>query len=167
MTNSKRFTTSIPYLVSLVAGLIGTPALKASDFVVQGTYAVHATIGPGLGSSIGIFNVDKNGVLNGYALLNLPSEDGKSRRLVRLTVTGVVTVNPDGTGQAKYGGPLPDGTTPPPVTEDFVITNAQKDGRTKLALEIFDQREEASVLLGTGNEVTVVWSRLPDDTPDN
>ncbi len=51
-------------------------------------------------------------------------------------MTGVVTVNADGTGQAKYGGPLPDGTTPPQVTEDFVITNAQKDGRAKLALEI-------------------------------
>ena len=167
MTRSKQIRVCIPYLVSLAAGLLGIPALGASDFVVQGTYAVHATIGPGLGSSIGIFNVDQNGVLNGFALLNLPSDDGKSRRLVRITVTGTVTVNADGTGQAKYGGPLPDGTTPPPVTEDFVITKAQKDGRAKLALEIFDQREEASILLGTGNEVTVVWTRLPDDTPGN
>ncbi len=149
MTHSKRFTTSIPCLVSLAAGLIAIPALRASDFVVQGTYAVHATIGPGLGSSIGIFNVDKNGVLNGYAILNLPAADG-SRRTVRLDVTGTETVNPDGTGQAKYGGPLPGGVPAPPVTEDFVITKAKKQGRTKLALQIFDQREEPSVLLGTG-----------------
>ena len=121
--------------------------------------------GPGL--IAGIFNVDKSGTLNGYALLNLPSEDGKSRRLVRLAVTGTVTVNADGTGQAKYGGPLPDGTTPPPYTEDFVITKARKSGHGKLALKIVDQRQEASILLGMGNAVTVTWSRLPDDTPEN
>lgn len=160
------FGESVLYAALVSAGP-GAATLKASDFVVQGSYAVHATIGPGLGSSLGIFNVDKSGTLNGYALLNLPSEDGKSRRLVRLAVTGTVTVNADGTGQAKYGGPLPDGTTPPPYTEDFVITKARKSGHGKLALKIVDQRQEASILLGMGNAVTVTWSRLPDDTPEN
>jgi hypothetical protein len=34
-----------------------------------------------------------------------------------------------------------------------VITEAQKNGKTKLALKIVDQRQTASVLLGTSNEV--------------
>jgi hypothetical protein len=72
------FWTALLAATSSEAGVV-----EAADFLVQETYAVHAMIGPGLGSSIGIFKVDKNGLLNGYALLNLPSNDGRSRRLVR------------------------------------------------------------------------------------
>lgn len=57
---------------------------------------------------------------------------------------------------------LPTGTAPP-FKEDFVITKARREGNTKLALTIFDQREVPSFLLGIGNEVTVIWDRLPDD----
>ena len=148
---------------AILIGWCAPGALRASDFVVQGTYAVHGTIGSNLGSSIGVFKVEKDGTFSGYALLNLPSTDGKSRNLVRAEVSGTVTVNADGTGQVKYNaGVLPTGTTPPFI-EDFVITKASHEGDTKLALTIFDQREVPSFLLGNGNEVTAIWDRLPDD----
>jgi len=148
----------------LMMGLAGAGVLRAGDFVVEGTYAVHAMIGSGLGSSVGIFHVHRDGTLDGYALVNLPTPDGTSRRTIRINVTGTVTVNEDGSGQAIYGGPLPDGTIGPPATEDFVITKAERRGRSKiLAVEIVDQREEPSILLGTAHEVRVTWNRLPDD----
>lgn len=137
--------------------------LRASDFVVEGSYAVHGTIGPNVGSSIGVYKVEKDGSFTGYALLNLPSLDGKSRNLIRVNVSGTITTNDDGTGQVKYNaGILPSGTAPP-FTEDFVITKATNEGDRKLALELFDQREVPSFLLGSSNEVTIAWNRLPDD----
>jgi hypothetical protein len=137
--------------------------LSASDFVIEGSYATHGTIGPNLGSSIGVYNVEKDGSFTGYALLNLPSADGKSRNLIRVDVSGTITTNADGTGQVKYNATvLPTGTLPP-FTEDFVITKAADEGYRRLALEIFDQREVPSFLLGTGNEVSIVWNRLPDN----
>lgn len=150
-------------MAAILIGLSAPGALLASDFVVQGSYAVHGTIGSNLGSSIGVYKVERDGTFSGYALLNLPSADGKSRNLVRVEVSGTVTVNADGTGQLKYNaGVLPTGTAPP-FKEDFVITKARREGNTKLALTIFDQREVPSFLLGIGNEVTVIWDRLPDD----
>jgi hypothetical protein len=168
MKHTARFRSKLLFGMLALAGaaLPGTGILRASDFKIQGTYAVHATIGPNVGTSMGIFNVDNSGAINGYAILNLPSPDGKSRMVVRVNVTGSVTVNPDGTGQAKYGGPLPNGIPASFVTEDFVITRAERQvgwPPIKLAMEIFSQRQEASTLLGNGYEVSVVWTRLPDD----
>lgn len=151
-----------PSATLLAIGISQPAMLWARDFVVQGQYAVHGTIGPNLGSSIGVYTVEKDGTFTGYAMLNLPSADGKSRNLIRLNLSGTVTVNADGTGQVKYNPTvLPTGTLPG-FTEDFIITKASVEEDSKLALEIFDQREVPSFLLGTGNEVTIAWSRLPD-----
>jgi hypothetical protein len=149
-------------LTSAAAGLPGAGIASASGFTVQGSYAVHAIIGSYVGSSIGVYTVDSNGGLSGYALLNLPAADGQSRSVVRVNITGTVTVNPDGTGQANYTAPLPNGSIAA-ITEDFVITKARKRGLARLATAIFDQRQQASVFLGNGYEVVIFWTRLPDD----
>jgi hypothetical protein len=144
------------------ADLPGAGIASASDFTVQGSYAVHGIIGSYVGSSIGVYTVDTNGGLSGHALLNLPSADGQSRTVTRVNITGTVTVNPDGTGQANYTAPLPNGSTAT-ITEDFVITKARQQGSARLATAIFDQRQQASVFLGNGYEVVIFWTRLPDD----
>ncbi|MDQ2842479.1 MAG: hypothetical protein M3Y72_15820 [Acidobacteriota bacterium] len=118
---------------------------------------------PNWARASGIYRVDRDGILSGYALLNLPSS-GSVRALVRVNIRGTVAVNPDGTGKASYEGTLPNGTKLP-VDEDFVITRAQGRSDGNLALDVFNQRGQASVLLGLpgSHEVTVIWNRLPDE----
>ena len=165
MLNARSFRRLFLYATAAFSalGMSDPAALWASEFMVEGSYAVHGTIGPNLGSSIGVYRVEKDGTFTGYALLNLPSANGTSRNLVRVNLSGTITVNADGTGQVKYNPTVLPAGTLPGFTEDFVITKASAEGGSKLALEIFDQREVPSFLLGTGNEVTIAWSRLPDE----
>ncbi len=162
MKNRSGISGSLLYAIAVFAvATAGSNNLRASDngYIVEGTYAVHSKIGE-VGTGIGIYKVDSDGTFTGYAELNLPGTGG-TRTLVHVTVSGTLTVNPDGVGVVKYtaSGPFP------AFQEDFVITRAENRGDKKLALKIFDQRREASFLLGTGYEVTIVWNRLPED-PD-
>jgi hypothetical protein len=141
------------------------PASRAADFdyKIEGTYAVHSMIGPNMGSAIGVYKVDHLGKFSGYADLNIPNSIG-GRVTVHLIISnGTITYNPDGiTGTASYDG-MPTGGTPIHVDEDFVITRVKDRAGRKAVMELFDQRQQASVLVAGSYEVTIVWNRLPNE----
>jgi hypothetical protein len=147
------------------ASTLEAPASRAAgfDYKIEGTYAVHSTIGPNMGSAIGVYKVDHAGKFYGYADLNIPNSIG-GRVTAHLTISnGTITYNADGiTGTASYDG-TPTGGTPIHVDEDFVITHVKDRAGRKVVMELFDQRQQASVLVAGSYEVTIVWNRLPEE----
>ncbi len=148
-----------------LATLASPNYLQAADFdyKIEGTYAVHSNIGPNVGSAIGVYKVDHAGRFSGYADLNIPTSSGR-RATIHLTISnGTITYNSDGiTGTASYDG-TPDGGAPIHVDENIVITHVKDRGWEKVATELFDQRQQPSVLVAGSYEVTIIWNRLPDE----
>ena len=127
---------------------------------LDGSYAFVGTYADNVAANLGVIAFDGLGSAKGSVLVNQPRVDG-SRIIVNVTVAGTYSVNPNGTGTIQFMVTFADGHTSD-VTEDFVVTKAEKRGRMSLATSIFEAQEQPSVVISGKVFVVHTLTKLPD-----
>ncbi|MDQ2841919.1 MAG: hypothetical protein M3Y72_12955 [Acidobacteriota bacterium] len=125
---------------------------------IEGEYAVVGTYAGEVAGLIGVSRTDRNGNVEGSALVNIPGTNN-TRLVVPISWTGVQIVNEDGTGTVSLTITLPNATQT--VTQDFVITKAAKIDGVLKATELRTMQREPSGLVA-GEFITDVLTRRPD-----
>jgi hypothetical protein len=88
-----------------------------------GDYGAVVTYGANIAAGLGYERYDGRGNATGGALANQPGPNG-TRTIARFGISGIYTVNKDGSGIRNLTIALPGGGTSN-VIEDFVITKAE------------------------------------------
>jgi hypothetical protein len=124
---------------------------------LQGRYAyVNNT---GNVASLGPINFDGHGRLRLQIVTNVPCvtpAPGCSRVIGSFDVSGVYSVQNDGTGVATINFPSPTG----PVTYDFMIAEANRKGPYPLATEVFAAGRSGGL---AGQLIAPTWTRIFDN----
>ena len=147
-------------LITLCASRIGSAAeCKGYTLAsIEGEYAVVGMYAGELAGLIGVSKTDKNGNVEGSAVVNLPGAS-TTRQVVPISWTGVQTINADGTGTIFLTVILPNTTQI--VTQDFVITKAVSISGVRKANELRTMQREPSGLIA-GEFISDVLTRRPD-----
>lgn len=124
---------------------------------VEGDYAIVGTYAGGIAGQLGVSKTDRNGNVEGSALVNIPGGNN-TRQVVPISWTGTETVNEDGTGTVELFVILPNSTQR--QTLDIVITKAIVIDGVKKATEMRTMQRLPSGL--TGQFVTDVLTRRPE-----
>lgn len=127
---------------------------------LSGNYAFVGTYAANIAANLGVVTFDGLGSAKGSLIVNQPGPSG-TRTIVKVTIAGTYSVNPDGTGTVQFTVSLPSGKTSD-VTEDFVITKAENRNGTLLATSIFEAQEQPSVVISGDVFVIHTYTRRPD-----
>ncbi len=125
---------------------------------IEGEYAVVGTYAGQLAGLIGVSKTDKNGNVEGSALVNIPGANN-ARLVIPISWVGVQTIYEDGTGTIVLTVTLPNATQN--VIQDFVVTKAVKIDGGRKATELKTMQREPSGLIA-GEFVTDVLTRRPE-----
>lgn len=125
---------------------------------IEGEYAVVGTYAGGIAGLIGVSTTDKNGNVEGSAVVNIPGTSN-TRQVIPISWTGVQTINEDGSGTISLTVTLPNAIQT--VTQDFVIAKAVKVDGVKKAIELRTMQREPSGLVA-GEFISDVLTRRPD-----
>ena len=110
-----------------------------------GDYGAVVTYGANIAAGLGHERYDGRGNATGGALANQPGPNG-TRTIARFGISGIYTVNKDGSGIRNLTIALPGGGTSN-VIEDFAITKAEVIDGIAIATEIADTQREPSAVI--------------------
>jgi hypothetical protein len=133
------------------------PTVLFSNASIQGRYAYVNNNGNV--ASLGPINFDGHGKLNLRIVTNVPCvtpAPGCPRGIGSFDVSGIYSVQPDGTGVATIQFANPTG----PVTYDFVIVKVNGKGPHPLATEVFSAGRSGGL---TGQLTAPTWTRIFDN----
>jgi hypothetical protein len=126
---------------------------------LAGHYAVTGTFGPHAGGYVGVTEIDSKGVLcNGTGLVVDPSLPAP----LELSITGVATINANGTGLFTEYVTVAGGPSDVPYHFNFVITDAYVQGNELIATRIVLLQQESSPLPEQPVFASFIYTRRPD-----
>ena len=143
---------------------LGLSTAHAAEFTVasfSGTYAHKAVIGANAATALGICTADGLGNFSCPAMVrNRPNPDPAAtvRRVDRISITGTITLNPDGSGSLSETITDSAGVSTA-VTSNIIVTSAEDpDGESLTILDVYAAQQEVA----GGALLTSTFERLPD-----
>lgn len=143
-----------------------SPSCPYTAASLHGSYAVVNSYGAGIALGLQVEYLDGNGNLTRTGILNQPTAGSTTgaRTVGTVTSVGTYTVNCNGTGTITRIVTKPDGTKAEAM-DDFIITDASREGWLFVANTIVDAQRDPSVILPGGVFVTRVHTRRPEIYP--